>query len=401
MIKVLVVDDLFFMRSLISDILNSDPEIKVIGAAKDGKDALEKIPRLKPDVITLDLSMPGMDGLTALQEIMNRYPTPVVILSAHESRKEADIVLKCLHEGAVSFVFKPSKELSLDIEKVKHQLLQEVKAVAAVDMKAVVQRMKQEAGSRKQDNHASCVVPLASSLTHAEQRVVVIGASTGGPQTLEAILSVIPSNFPFPIIVAQHVPGVFFSQSLAKRLNSHCRLNVKVAEDGEVIQDGKVYIVPFGFSMEVRRQEARGRKHEAGNKRQEAGGTKHEARSTKQDNLASCFMLRASLSDHAPSIDETMMSLAKVYHKNIMGIILTGIGSDGVEGMKAIRQNGGKTIAQDESALINGMPSAVIKAGLADEVLSLTEISRAIMEFGENEAGSKRQETGRRSTIND
>lgn len=362
-IKVLIVDDLFFMRSLISELLNSDPEIKVIGTARDGKDALEKIPKLRPDVITLDLSMPGMDGLTALREIMNRYPTPVVILSAHESRKEADIVLKCLNSGAVGFVFKPSKELSLDIEKIKHWLLQEIKAVAKCDIKNVM-------------SHGSWVM---RKNTHDAQRmthdgIVVIGASTGGPQTLEAILSVIPFNFPFPIIVAQHVPGIFFSQSLAKRLNNNCRLNVKVAEDGEIIRGGEVYLVPFGFKMDVT-------SHEDSHASRDMSHAKNHEHMTHDTCRMTHFVLRPSLFDPAPSIDETMSSISKAYHKNILGIILTGIGSDGVKGMKAIKLKGGRTIAQDESALINGMPRAVIEAGLADQVLSLEDISEAILKF--------------------
>lgn len=142
MIRVLVVDDLFFMRSLISDLLTSDPEIEIVGTAKDGKEALEKIPLLSPDCITLDLSMPQMDGLTALREIMQRFPTPVVILSSHESQKDSDIVLKCLASGAVSFVIKPSGELSVDIEKIKPWLIREVKAAAGVDIKNIMSTLQ-------------------------------------------------------------------------------------------------------------------------------------------------------------------------------------------------------------------------------------------------------------------
>lgn len=175
--------------------------------------------------------------------------------------------------------------------------------------------------------------------------------------------------------MAQHVPGIFFSQSLAKRLNNHCHLNVKVAEDGEVIRTGEVYLVPFGFRMEVRETPAR----------QSLSGGKDVGRGTLDVTSdvprPTSFVLRPTSLDSSPSIDETMSSISKVYHKNILGIILTGIGSDGVKGMKAIKLKGGRTIAQDESALINGMPRAVVEAGLADQVLSLEEISEAILKF--------------------
>lgn len=326
MIRVLVVDDLFFMRTLISDLLTSDPELEVVGTAKDGEEALEKIPQLKPDCITLDLSMPGMDGLTTLQEIMRRFPTPVVILSAHESQKEADITLKCLSSGAVSFVLKPSGELSLDIEKIKPWLLQEVKAAASVE----VHKIKTLLAPRKlRPPHKLAALG----------RIIVIGASTGGPQSLEVVLSVLPANFPCPIIVVQHVPSLFFSQSLAGRLNNRCNLEVKLAQDGEKFRAGKVYLVPFGCGQ-------------------------------------------GSL-DLSPSIDETLREVAMTYNGNALGIILTGIGSDGVAGMKTIKEKGGQTIVQDESALIDGMPRAVREAGYADKVLSLEEITQAMLEFVE------------------
>lgn len=318
--------------------LNSDPEIEVIDTAKDGAEAVKKIPKTKPDVITLDLVMPGWDGLTTLKHIMAEEPTPIIILSAY-SKKDADITIECLETGAVGFVLKPSGELSLDIHTIKHELLEEVKAASKANVgriKSLITR-KPKKPKRK--------FPVLN-------KIIVIGASTGGPQTLEAILSSIPFNFPSPIIVLQHLPSGFFTQSLAERLNEISELEVKVARDNEVIQTGEVYLAPSGFQLTLK------------TRLKDTVIQLHEDKST----------------ELTPSIDITMKSAAKIYNGNAVGIILTGMGHDGLEGMKLIKESGGKTIAQDESSLIFGMPKAVIDAGYADKVLSVNEIPEAMME---------------------
>lgn len=238
MIRVLVIDDSLFMRTLISDMLNSDPEIKVIDTAKDGKEAVNKTLRLKPDCVTLDLAMPGWDGLTTLKHIMAECPTPVIILSAH-SKKGADVTIKCLNAGAVGFVLKPSGELSLDIEKVKLQLLEEVKAASKVDVVKIKPLISKRSKWPRQK-------PAALN------KIVVIGASTGGPQTLEKILFSLPLNFPFPIIIVQHMPARFFTDSLTEHLNKACDLEVKVAEEGEILKPGRVYLAPAGFNLALK-----------------------------------------------------------------------------------------------------------------------------------------------------
>jgi len=338
MIKVLVVDDSLFMRTLISDMLNSDPEIEVIDTAKDGAEAVKKIPKMKPDVVTLDLVMPGWDGLTTLKHIMIEDPTPVIMLSAY-SKKDADITIECLEAGALGFVLKPSGELSLDIQTIKHELLEEVKAASKADVgriKSLITR-KRKKPKRK--------LPLLN-------KIIVIGASTGGPQTLEAILSSLPFNFPSPIIVLQHLPTRFFTQSLAERLNEISELEVKVAGDNEVIQTGEVYLAPSGFQLTLKTR---------------LTDTIIQLREDKSNELT-------------PSIDITMKSVAKIYNGNAVGVILTGMGRDGREGMEAIKEAGGKTIVQDESSLIFGMPKSVIDEGIADKVLSVDGIADAIME---------------------
>jgi len=330
--------------------LNSDPEIKVIDTAKDGSEAFKKIPKIKPDCITLDLVMPGWDGLTTLKHIMDEYPTPVVMLSAH-SKKDADITIKCLNAGAVGFVLKPSGELSLDIERIKDRLLKEVKAASKIN----VPRLKSLITKKPRKPRRKLI---------AVNKIIVIGASTGGLKTLEVILSFLPANFSPSVIVAQHMPTRFFTQSLAKHLNEISQLEVKVAENNEIIQAGKVYLAPGGFQMTLKPRDMR-----------------YELRTT---NVVICLN-EAEPDSLTPSIDITMESAAKIYEENAIGVILSGMGYDGREGMRAIKKSGGKTITQDESSLIFGMPKAVIEAGYADKVLPMSGIARAIIEISDKE----------------
>ena len=339
-IRVLVIDDSIFMRTLISDMLNSDPEIEVIATAKDGKEVVEILSKIRPDCITLDLVMPGWDGLTILEYIMDVCPTPVVIISAY-SKKDADITIKCLKAGAVNFVLKPSGELSLDIREVKQELLEKVKSASRVNLGRIrlLVHKKREWPKRK----------LADL-----SEMIVIGASTGGLQTLEAILYSLPASLPIPVIIAQHFPTLFFTESFAKYLNKVTDLEVKVAENSEGLLPGIVYLAPAGFQMTL-----------------------------KKYNLKVISVLSKSPPNSlTPSIDIVMESVAKVYAENSLGIILTGMGSDGREGMKAIKQAGGKTVVQDESSLIFGMPKAVINAGYADEILPVEGIADVIIKCG-------------------
>jgi len=365
MIKVLVIDDSLFMRTLVSDMLNSNPEIKVIGTAKNGKEAMNKILKLKPDCVTLDLAMPDWDGLTTLEQIMVQYPTPVVILSAH-SKEDADITIKCLEAGAVSFVLKPSGEISLDIEKVRLRLIEEVQAASRVD----VQKLEVRKRARR-------ITHDGRRTTDDGRRVVIIGASTGGPQALEKILSSLPINFPFPIIIVQHMPTKFFTDSFAKHLGSICDLDVRVAEDSELLRSGRVYLVPAGYQLILKASSVVRIPSSERN-------TEHEIRNTEQSIRNTDVMIclnKARTGLLSPSIDITMESAVKVYDGNTLGIILSGIGRDGCAGMKAIKTSGGKTIAQDETSLIFGMPKEVIHAGYADKVLPAEKIAEAMMEY--------------------
>ncbi len=249
-------------------------------------------------------------------------------------------------------MLKPSGELSLDIGTVKEQLLEQVVAAAKVNVAKIKSLV-----AKKPKRARRKVIGI--------NKIVVIGASTGGPQTLEAILPSIPSDFPASIIVVQHMPSRFFSESMAEHLNKTSPLLVKIAGDNELIQAGYVYFVPSGFRMTVANHSLQ----------YESGLTNHGQRFI--------CLSEEEPSALSPSIDITMRSLAKIYAGNVIGIILTGMGHDGREGMKAIKESGGKTIAQDESSLIFGMPKVVIDAGFADKVLPASGIARAITDLVE------------------
>ncbi len=360
-IKVLIIDDSLFIRSLVSDFLNKDSHIKVVDTAKSGQEALRKIPECKPDCIILDLAMPGWDGLTTLKHIMRDFPTPVVILSAY-SQEEADITLECLELGAISFVLKPSGELSLDIEKIQERLIQEVKAAARVNVRKLVET--QNFASLRDTHNARRLPAGQAGIKVRGDKVIVIGASTGGPQTLELILPYLSADFFLPVLVVQHMPNKFFTESLSGHLNKNCSLKVKVASNAETISSPAVYLAPGGSHLSVGRTPL----------------TQPSPRRGEDKGEGVIYITEVSPDILSPSIDMAMQSAAKVYKENCIGIILSGIGHDGLEGMRSIKKAGGRTIAQDESALIFGMPKAVIDAGLADKVLPAEEIGRAILE---------------------
>lgn len=337
-IGVLIVDDSFVMRKLVSDILNSDSDVEVIATARSGKEAIKKIPQIKPDVITLDLVMPGLDGLATLKQIMSQCPTPVIILSAH-SKEGADITIKCLESGALSFVLKPSGELSLDIESVQEQLLREVKLAAKVNVAKLTTLIQEKPYPAKRRSTAA-------------DKIIIMGASTGGPQTLELIIGSLPPDLSIPVIIIQHMPAKEFTQSLAERLNNNCALEVKVAENNEIVKGGTAYLAPGGYRITFKLRRAN----------------------------ETMICLKKEASDAlTPSVDIAMQSIAKIYGQNALGVILTGMGHDGAEGMKAIKESGGRTIVQDESSLIFGMPKAVIDSGCADNILPVNKIAGEIV----------------------
>ncbi len=342
-IRVLVVDDSAFMRKLISDMLDAAADISVVGTARDGDEALEKVRTLSVDVVTLDVEMPRMDGLEALSRIMESNPTPCVMLSAH-TRVGAKTTLDAMDSGAFDFVLKPSGTISLDIEKIRGELIAKIRAASKVDPEVLKTRER-----------AAPAVPREGWVrVGASKAVVTIGASTGGPRAISEILPRLPGDFPASILIVQHMP-VGFTRSFAERLDEESQLTVREARDGDPISPGQVLIGRAGVHLEV-----------APNK----GG--EVVRLTKSPPRLGV----------RPSADVMMASAARIYGSRTLGVVLTGMGKDGRDGVKAIKRSKGMTIAEDESTcVVFGMPKAAISTGCVDEVVPLGRIPETIMDM--------------------
>ncbi len=334
-IKVLVVDDSALMRRMISDILNSNPYTEVIGTARNGQEALEKVNNLNPDVITLDIRMPDMSGLDVLYEVMRKNPTPVIVISAYTKIGNHDSV-KAFEYGAVDVIQKPSGPISLDLNSIKDEIIRLVRTAAVAEIKNLILKKSKK---------------ITKELPESE-KILVIGASTGGPPAIRTVLSAFPKDFPTPILVIQHMHEGF-TKTFAERLNQICRIEVKEAEDGDVLKDGFAYVAPGGYHLEIKRL-----------------GNKIIIKLTKKPPV---HALR-------PCMDVTLESVANIYRENTIAVILTGMGKDGTEGMKLVKQKGGKTIAQDEkTSVIFGMPRSAIESGCVDYVLPIEKISEGIL----------------------
>lgn len=359
-IKVLVVDDSAFMRRMISDILGSDPEIEVVGSARNGQEALAALTALTPDVITMDVEMPVLDGLNAIESIMKLRPTPVLMISS-STQAGAEATLRALQLGAVDFIAKPSGPISLDLGKLAEEIRQKVKLAAA----AVLRTPPALSSAPKSREVPAEPLPAAPRQFERElQQLVVIGASTGGPRALYEIIPALPKNFPAGILIVQHMPPGF-TFSLANRLNQLAAVRVKEAEDGERVLPGVAYLAPGDYHLTVR---AAGRE---GGRRQLRIGLNQEP----------------AVGGHRPSINVMFTSVAENFWSRTVAVLLTGMGSDGTEGMKLIKKRRGKTIAEDESScVVYGIPRSAIEAGVVDKVVPLKqvagEIIRAVSERG-------------------
>jgi two-component system chemotaxis response regulator CheB len=345
MVKVLIVDDSAFMRNALANMLAADPEITVVGTARDGVEAVDLTAVLRPDVVTLDVEMPRMDGIEALRRIMERTPVPVVMVSSltTEGAKET---LEALDLGAVDFIPKNLSDLSIDIVKIKEFLIERVKGIA-------------HAGVARRHRTARPLVekPAAADFIRARSerkaRVVSIGTSTGGPRALQDIIPHIPETFPVPIVVAQHMPPNF-TGPFAERLNHVSRITVKEASDGETLRPGVAYIAPGRGHMRLKRTRSR----------------------------ETVITISEQMHDlvYRPSVDALMRSVAECYPGRALGMILTGMGNDGLMGLAEIKKSGGRIFAQDEaSCVVYGMPRAAIEAGLADKVLPVDRIAGEII----------------------
>lgn len=348
-IRVLVVDDSALMRLRISDILNSDRGIEVVATARDGEDGIKKITELKPDVVTLDIEMPRLDGLHALGYIMSEIPTPVVMVSAY-TQKGAEATLRALEYGAVDFVPKPSGAISRDIETIGNELIAKVKTAATVDLDKLEFIWPQKVSESYVKSRSQKHVPGV--------KVVAIGASTGGPRALGKILPQLDPDIVAGLLIVQHMP-TGFTKTFAARLDRESKIEVKEAAAGDRIEQGKALIAPGDYHVTVRRETT--------------GNDTAGVISLNQD--PPVYGLR-------PTVDVMMLSVAEVYDDKTVGVVLTGMGSDGAKGMKAIKENKGKTVAQDKNTcVVYGMPKAAVKEGAVDKIVPLDKIAEEIMKM--------------------
>lgn len=340
-IRVLIVDDSAFMRKVIGDILSEDPSIDVVGRARNGREALQMFTTLEPDVVTLDIEMPGMNGIDVLKEIMAKRPMPVVMVSSL-TKGGANVTMQALDNGAVDFVTKPSGTISLDMDKVADELRKKVIAASRATV-----RGGQDRGT------AAAPPPVAAIRREPPKRpeLVVIAASTGGPMALQEVIPALPASFPLPIMLVQHMPPGF-TGSFATRLNERSKLNVIEGEDGMPVRKGMVIVAPGGYHMIVER---------------------------KSMALVCRLTETPPVRSVRPAADVLFKSVADVVGGPTISLVLTGMGKDGLDGARALRDKGAYVIAESkETCVIFGMPGAVIDAGLADEVLPLYSIAAGL-----------------------
>jgi two-component system chemotaxis response regulator CheB len=340
-IRVVVVDDSPFVRQALGRMLGAAGDIEVVGTAVDGQDGLEKVRALRPDVVTLDVKMPRMGGLEALRRIMEECPTAVLLLSSLTS-DGGEVTLRGLELGAMDFVDKSTVQGHMNLLGLRDELLAKVRALASVPRSRLGLPVPSGPEASPSAGHAGA--PRAE--------VVAIGTSTGGPPALQAIIPRLPAQLAAPLLIVQHMPPGF-TRSLAERLDQRSRLRVREAEDGEVLRAGTALVAPAGRHMKVRRRDG-------------------------QPRIWLDEEPRGAL--HRPAIDVLMASVAKVYGRRALGVLLTGMGSDGVEGLRAIRAAGGRTLAESEdSAVIYGMPKAAVEAGVVDQTVTLARMADEIV----------------------
>ncbi len=350
-IRVLVVDDSAFMRKAIKGMLDKDPDITVIDVARDGKEAVRKVAELKPDVVTMDVEMPVMDGITALKQIMAETPTPVIMLSSL-TVEGAKATLDAFELGALDFIPKNLDDLSFNIFKVQVMITDKIKAVAKTKVTAAVHK---KTATKIVDRRIGIKSDSQTVGNHIAHRIalVAIGASTGGPRAVQEVVEALPEGLPVAFIVVQHMPRNF-TEPYAERLNHFSHLSVKHAEDGDIIKAGVVYVAPGGYQMRV----------------------------VKKNALETRLVVEAGPADaiYRPSVDISFKSVAESLPGRAIGVILTGMGNDGMQGMKAIKATGGKTLAQDEeSCVVYGMPKAVIDEKIQDKIVSLDNMAGEIV----------------------
>lgn len=340
-IRVLIVDDSALVREILVKELSRDPEIEVVGTAPDPYIARDKIVNLKPDVITLDIEMPRMDGLTFLRKLMKHYPLPVIVVSSL-TPKGGDLALEALDAGAVEVMCKPGAAYTVGDMSVA--LIDKIKAASRVSV-----------GRRLAERAATAVPVERLSMTRTTNKVIAMGASTGGTEALYQVLTAMPHNAP-GIVIVQHMPE-HFTRSFAQRLDNACAISVKEAEDGDTVTPGRALLAPGNYHMLLRRSGA-------------------------------VYFVEVKsgplVSRHRPSVDVLFKSVARYAGRNAVGVIMTGMGADGADGLKEMRDQGAETIAQDEATcVVFGMPKEAIARGAATHVAPLQEIPRLCLELAQ------------------
>lgn len=352
-LKVMVVDDSALMRKVISDMINEENDMEVISTARNGEEMLTKLTTLKPDVVTLDVEMPKMDGISALKNLKDRGIEVKVIMLSSLTTSSSKLTLECLHLGAADFIAKPSGSISLDIDKVKQELVGKIRIISKIKKSLIVPRVNRVSPVSKvsEDKSANNIVSkrqVSNDLINKKIDAVVIGASTGGPKALYEVITNISSDIGVPILVVQHMPKGF-TKAFAERLNNNSSLKVVEATHNEHIEKNCVYIAPGGFHMEV---------------------SKDKRISLNQE---------PTIWGVRPAVDNLFISASKVYKEKLLSAVLTGMGKDGAYGTAVVKEFGGYTLSEDEATCtIYGMPKATFETGKVDEVVYLNDVSNRI-----------------------
>jgi len=356
--RVLIVDDSALIRRMLSEIVGSDRELTVVGTARDAYDAREKIKALNPDVLTLDVEMPKMDGVTFLSNLMRLRPMPVVMVSSL-TEAGADVTLEALELGAVDFVTKPKLDLAATFADYAGEITSKLKTAAGVNVAAIVPRARRRADrdsahavAERHDASAVIARSARSRPFKTTDKLIAIGASTGGTEAIRAVLERLPPDAP-GIVVTQHIPEAF-SEPFARRLNASSQIVVCQASDGQQILPGHAYVAPGNRHLMVRRDGAR---------------------------FVCALSDGPPVNRHRPSVDVMFRSVAQAIGQNAVGVLLTGMGNDGAAGLKEMQEAGAPTIAQDErTSVVWGMPGEAVKLGAADAVLPLDTIAEGMLE---------------------
>lgn len=346
--RVLIVDDSAYTRQTMKKILEDDASLEVVGIASDGVEAMAKALRLKPDIITLDFEMPGMDGFSFLRWLMRERPTPVIMVSSHADSKT---VFRALELGAVDFVAKPTRRASVELQTIEKDLLRKIKGIKNIRLDILSKNLELLEHAEEEEE------PKQNRTGRNAVELVAVGSSTGGPAALQIILTRLPSDFMSAMVISQHMPKGF-TGPLSERLDRMCQVRIKEAADGDIIERGTVYICPGGFHLGLKKR----------------GERKH------------IVLKESKVSDkYVPSVDHMMSSVAELYGRASMGVILTGMGNDGKHGMLEIKNQGGYTIAEsEETAVVFGMPGEAIKNGAVEVILPLQEIPAEIIRIVNN-----------------